>query len=134
MLSRKKVEAVIETIIGKNTVIEGKITLPSSLRIDGKIIGDIDCSGDVYIGKDAHVGPKILAKNVIIAGYVEGEITAKGQVRIESTGNVEGTLVSAGLVIEEGGIFNGTSRYVSGQESLDENNPITQVTEGLVSE
>ncbi|MBU5593769.1 polymer-forming cytoskeletal protein [Amphibacillus sp. MSJ-3] len=109
MLKGKKDHKVIETIIGKETVIEGKIKLPTSLRIDGKVYGDIECEGDVIIGKKGYVEPAIQAKNVIIAGEAKGEIKTSQKVHIHSCGVLSGNISSEGIIIDEGGVFNGNS-------------------------
>ncbi|MFS0673670.1 bactofilin family protein [Ornithinibacillus sp. 179-J 7C1 HS] len=115
-MNKKKNEKVIETIIGAETVIEGKITLPTSLRVDGKIIGEIECSGDVFIGQDAHVEPKIKAKNVVIAGEVKGEVETTEKIQIEAKGTLNGTATSRGIIIEDGGVFNGNSVILDAEE------------------
>lgn len=115
-MSKKKEEQVIQTIIGSETVIEGKITLPNSLRVDGKVIGEIDCRGDVYIGKDAYVEPSIKAKNVVIAGEVKGEVETTEKIQIESKGKLNGNATSRGIIIEDGGLFNGNSVILETEE------------------
>ncbi|WP_067839659.1 bactofilin family protein [Amphibacillus sediminis] len=110
MIKGKKQEKVIDTIIGKDTVIEGNLKLPTSIRIDGKVYGEIDCKGDVFIGKDGFVEPTIRAKNVVISGEAKGEIHTSQKVHIDSNGSVSGHVTSAGIIIEEGGMFNGTSK------------------------
>ncbi|WAA12259.1 bactofilin family protein [Fervidibacillus halotolerans] len=115
---KKRDERSIETIISKETVIEGKITLPSSLRIDGKILGEIESSGDVYIGKGAHVEPTVRAKNIIVAGEVKGDVHATEKIRIEATGKLNGTISARGIIIEDGGIFNGSSTIVEAEETV----------------
>ncbi|WP_010097968.1 bactofilin family protein [Ornithinibacillus scapharcae] len=115
-MSKKKDEQVIQTIIGSETVIEGKITLPNSLRVDGKVIGEIDCSGDVYIGKDAYVEPSIKAKNVVIAGEVKGEVETIEKIQIEAKGKLNGNATSRGIVIEDGGLFSGNSVILEAEE------------------
>ncbi|MEN2766834.1 bactofilin family protein [Ornithinibacillus xuwenensis] len=116
MMSKKKDEKVIETIIGSETVIEGKVTLPTSLRVDGKIIGEIECQGDVYIGKDAYVEPSIKAKNIVIAGEVKGDIETSEKIQIESKGKLTGSATSRGIIIEDGGLFNGNSVIVENEK------------------
>ncbi len=117
MISKKKDENVIETIIGSDTVIEGKITLPTSLRVDGKVIGEIISSGDVYIGKDAYVEPSIKAKNIVIAGEVKGDIETTEKVQIEAKGKLSGNATSRGIVIDDGGVFNGNSNIIEPEET-----------------
>lgn len=109
MFSRKKKHKLIETIIGKDTIIEGKIKLPTSLRIDGKVYGAIESEGNVYIGKSGYTEPAIQAKNVIVAGEANGDIKTSEKIQIHASGKVTGKIDSNGLIIEEGGIFNGNS-------------------------
>ncbi|BAM48329.1 bactofilin family protein [Amphibacillus xylanus] len=109
MLNKKKKQKVIETIIGKETVIEGNIKLPTSLRIDGKVYGEIKCEGNVYIGKHGYAEPAIEAKNIIVAGEANGNIIVSEKIQIHAGGKVSGQVQSGGLIIEEGGLFNGNS-------------------------
>jgi len=125
MLKNKKLKS-IETIIGKDTVIEGKLTLPTSLRIDGKVIGEIFCEGDVYIGKSASVEPFISARNIMIAGSVKGEIVASEKVKIEANGMITGNISSKGVIIDDGGVFIGSS-------SLTENDNVSKTKELILT-
>lgn len=109
MMGKKKNGKSIDTIISKDTIIEGKISLPTSLRVDGKILGEIECEGIVYIGKGAYVEPLIRAENIVIAGEVKGDVIASEKVRIEPSGKLIGSISSKGIVIEDGGTFSGTS-------------------------
>ena len=109
MLKGKKSEKVIDTIIGKETVIEGKIKLPTSIRVDGKIYGEVDCSGDVFIGKSGYVEPTIKAKNITIAGEVKGDVYTTEKVYIQPNGSLTGSATTKGIIVEDGGIFNGKS-------------------------
>ena len=109
MFNNKRKHKLIETIIGKETIIEGNIKLPTSLRIDGKVYGKIECDGNVYIGKSGYTEPAIQAKNVIVAGKANGEINATEKVQIHAKGKITGNIRSQGLIIEDGGVFNGGS-------------------------
>ncbi|WP_440897691.1 bactofilin family protein [Amphibacillus sp. Q70] len=127
MLKEKKNSKVVETIIGKETTIEGKIKLPTSLRIDGKVYGEIECEGDVTIGKKGYVEPAIQAKNVIIAGEVKGEVKTSQKVHVHSCGTLSGNITSEGIIIDEGGIFNGSSSVKSpAKEKKSKVEPLTQ--------
>src|SRR5690625_2373805 len=108
----------VNTIISPMTVIEGTIRHPKSLRIDGKIIGEIHCDGDVFIGKSGCAEPFVYVKNIIIAGAFKGEINASGKVHIMPSGKVTGTVTSKGIIIDEGGIFNGQSTVETENEPI----------------
>lgn len=116
MLKGKKNEQLIETVIGKDTVVEGKIKLSTSLRVDGKILGEVDCKGDVFVGKEGYIEPTLKAKNLIIAGEVKGDVFTSEKVHVQPSGALTGSTTTAGMIIEDGGIFNGNSTI----ESYDE--------------
>lgn len=102
-----------DTLIGGGSIFEGKIKSDAGIRIEGKIIGDIECQGDVTIGEQGVAESNIIARNVIIAGSVNGHVQAKNKLSITSKGKLYGDMVAASLSIEEGSIFEGTSRMGS---------------------
>ncbi|MGP4107996.1 bactofilin family protein [Virgibacillus sp. L01] len=108
-MKKEKKQTIVDTIIGQGTIIEGKIKHPSSLRIDGKIYGEVDCAGDVFIGKDGYVEPTIKGKNIIIAGEVNGDLYTSEKVHVQPSGKLSGSATTKGIIIDDGGVFNGES-------------------------
>ncbi|MGB9780568.1 bactofilin family protein [Caldanaerobacter sp.] len=100
----------IDTVIGKNTFFEGTIRSEGTLRIDGNFTGQIETKGNVIIGEGAKVEANISSDNVVVSGEVKGNILAKGQLKITSTGKVYGDIEVQNLMIEEGAIFDGKSK------------------------
>lgn len=99
-----------DTVIGEGSVFEGRIRSEAGVRIEGAITGDVESSGDVIIGEKGVVKSNISARNIIIAGAVQGNVTAKEKLTILSSGRLNGNTTTASLVIEEGGIFSGSSK------------------------
>ncbi|CAH1224858.1 hypothetical protein PAECIP111891_05748 [Paenibacillus allorhizoplanae] len=99
-----------DTLIGEGTSFEGRIKSEASIRIEGGITGDIDCAGDVIIGEHGVVKSNISARDVVLAGSVQGNITTKGKLTITSTGSLHGNISAASFIIEEGGVFQGSSK------------------------
>ncbi|MEW9702115.1 polymer-forming cytoskeletal protein [Paenibacillus sp. SI8] len=99
-----------DTLIGEGTSFEGRIKSEASLRIEGSITGDIECLGDVIIGEHGSVKSNISARDVILAGTVQGNVVTKGKLTITSTGSLNGNITAASFIIEEGGLFQGTSK------------------------
>ncbi len=97
----------IETIIGKDTLINGSIKGTGIIRVDGRIKGEDVSHGEVIIGDTGEVMADIVARQVTVAGLVKGNITAEGKVEIVETGKVVGNIRSANLVISEGAVFHG---------------------------
>jgi cytoskeletal protein CcmA (bactofilin family) len=110
MGGKKKLDQMTtDTIIGEGTICEGKIVSEASLRIEGHMEGDVECSGDVTVGEQADVHASISAREVTIAGKVRGNVTCKGKLTVLSTGELIGNIDVKSIVILEGGLFQGTS-------------------------
>jgi len=105
----------LNTIIGKGTVVKGDSRVQSGLRIDGKVIGNIDATDTVIIGKEGWVEGQIKASHVLLAGKVKGNIVASGKVFLESTASIFGDIKASTLVIDEGAVFDGKCIMKSGE-------------------
>ncbi|CAM3626495.1 bactofilin family protein [Marinicrinis lubricantis] len=112
MLSKKNKEMnpnQTDTLIGEGSTVEGNIKSQAGLRIEGKVTGDIECTGDVTIGEKGSAHSNIKARNVINAGTIEGSVESKGTLNVTSTGKVIGDINVSSLIIAQGGIFQGSS-------------------------
>ncbi|GAA0338293.1 hypothetical protein GCM10008967_30710 [Bacillus carboniphilus] len=113
---------IIDTIIGVGTIIEGNVKHETSIRVDGKIYGEVDCAGDIYIGKEGYIESTIKGKNIIVAGEINGNICTTGKIHIQPDGKVTGNVTTQGLIIEDGGIFNGQSTIEQAQSKTKTKN------------
>ncbi len=104
-----------DTLIGKNTSFEGTLTAEGTIRIDGKIKGDVKVEGDIYIGESSQVIGNIMGSNIIVGGNVDGNIIANEQLRLTSTGKVIGDISVKSLIIDENGVFEGSSKMTSNE-------------------
>ncbi|GAE31407.1 bactofilin family protein [Halalkalibacter hemicellulosilyticus] len=107
---------VFDTVIGADTTIEGTIKTQTSLRVEGKILGGVECEGDVIVGKDGLVEPSISARNVIIAGTIKGKLHATEKLQIQAGGSFSGKAQMNGMIIEDGARFNGESQMNENNE------------------
>jgi cytoskeletal protein CcmA (bactofilin family) len=98
-------------LITDGVKIEGKLSFPGSVEVEGEVTGDINCEEAITIGINAKVASKIQTKDALILGYFEGEMHASGQVEITSTGRFIGNLIQDNslLTIKKGGLFKGKS-------------------------
>jgi cytoskeletal protein CcmA (bactofilin family) len=94
-------------LVGAGTVFEGKIRTPGSLRIDGKVIGDVTVSQNIHVGNTGETEGTIAGKNVTIGGKVTGIITAQEKLVLESKAVIKGDIRATKLVIDEGATFDG---------------------------
>ena len=60
------------------------------------------------IGANGKVKAEIQARQVVIYGTVNGNVSARDKIDVRRTGNVTGDLTSASISIEEGAYFKGS--------------------------
>jgi len=100
-----------DTFIGNPTEIHGRIVSKGSLRIDGKIVGNIesptDSSSNIAIGRTGVIHGDIFAQSVLVAGQVEGNIYAKDKVTLHQGSEVRGDVTYGQINIEHGAKING---------------------------
>jgi cytoskeletal protein CcmA (bactofilin family) len=97
----------LNTIIGKGSVIEGLLTVQSSLRIDGRVTGQVQALDSLVVGKDGEIEGEVKVKNAIIGGRVKNRVLASGKVVLEAHAIVHGEVKTNKLVIDEGAVFDG---------------------------
>lgn len=95
-----------DTLIGKNTVIHGRLVLLESIRIDGKVVGNVETSKEesitVVIGASGEVQGDIVAQRVVVAGKVSGNIHAHERVELHADCLVQGDIKYGSIAIEHG--------------------------------
>ena len=118
----KKLFDTIETLVGVGTTFTGDIYVTNSLRIDGKIIGNIKNSGGTIIGDKAEIRGNICTGYIVVCGLVEGNITASEGIELLSKAIVIGDIKTTILSINEGAIFKGKSSMFEKEESCSNSN------------
>ncbi|MDO9573411.1 MAG: polymer-forming cytoskeletal protein [Candidatus Contubernalis sp.] len=99
----------VEVLMGKESFFEGTLRSKGVVRIDGKFEGSLEVEGDLLVGQSGDVRAEIRATNVTLAGSVKGNVYVEQKMELNKTGRLEGDLRANVLLIEEGGIFHGTS-------------------------
>ncbi len=99
--------ATIDTMIGAETAIEGDILCSGTVRIDGKVKGNVIAKGDIFIGKSASVNGDLSGDNVDVSGNIEGNVAAKGILRMHASATLTGDIQVHSFVADEGALFHG---------------------------
>ena len=105
----------IENVLGKSLHVHGDLKAEGAFRIDGTVDGSVASEGAVIIGGGGAVNGDVVGSDIVVAGHVRGNVTARGHLDIVATGRVEGDIDAKSFRIETGGVFRGTSRM--GQEA-----------------
>jgi cytoskeletal protein CcmA (bactofilin family) len=96
------------TSISSSVTVVGKISGEGTVKIFGKVEGEIDAS-TVFVCADAQVDGNINAQDLTVGGIIKGTMQAQ-RVKLLSTASVEGDIFHQSLTIEENAKFEGSSR------------------------
>jgi len=89
-------------------MIKGELIGHEDLKLEGKIEGAISLGGHrLNVGSTAHIHANIVAREVVVAGKVIGNVIAPDRIELRKGGSVVGDLTTARLAIEDGAFFKG---------------------------
>jgi cytoskeletal protein CcmA (bactofilin family) len=95
--------------LGKRLKFLGEITGSEDLQIEGDCGGKIALKDNcLTIGPNSSVEADVHARAIYIAGRLKGNVQAPERIELRKTGSLEGDVVTAGIVIEEGAVFRGS--------------------------
>jgi len=101
------------SLLCREVKIEGDIQGNENLQIEGQLNGSIKLSGDIYVGQTGVVEANVEADNIVILGRISGNVTARKQLQIQSTGKLMGDCTAQTIDIREGALFEGRSKMIS---------------------
>ncbi len=97
----------LKAFLGEGTDFKGVLAFEGTVRIDGKLEGEIITDDTLIIGEKAIVNAEINVGCIAISGKITGNVNAKERVDVHASGEVYGNIQTPVLTIEEGVIFQG---------------------------
>jgi len=105
----------LETIVGDDTRITGKVSVKGTIRVDGILEGDVEADW-VVVGEKGKIRGNTLSRGIVVGGSVEGNIEAAEAVELREKATVVGEIHAPKLGISEGAVFHGRARMRSDAE------------------
>lgn len=88
--------------------VRGDVTSAGDLVIDGRVEGKIEIGDhNLTIGETATVVADLVAKDVTIAGKVDGNVLGAGRVELKKNAAVEGDITTPRFMMEDGALLSG---------------------------
>ncbi|HWG51497.1 MAG TPA: polymer-forming cytoskeletal protein [Candidatus Acidoferrales bacterium] len=95
--------------IGKSVVIRGELTGNEDLYLDGEIEGNINLRDHkLVIGPNGKIKASITARDIVLHGRVEGNVSATERVELKKACTLVGDVSTQRIVIEDGAYFKGS--------------------------
>ena len=95
-------------LVGANTEFRGIIHYNGTVRIDGRVEGEIHTDGVLLIGKDAIIRATVRAGSIVSCGRIFGDVTATESVKLIAPAVLKGSVTAPVLAMEEGVCFRGS--------------------------
>lgn len=105
---------VAQSVITSEVEIKGVIKSAGSVRMDGKLDGDLASQGDSILGKTATMKGNISGNNVVIEGTINGTIAARDKIEMKAAARITGDIKSKRLSVEDGVTFIGKAEVNPG--------------------
>lgn len=96
--------------IGAGALISGDLAGSGNLVVSGEVRGDGDIEGGLTIEAGGRWNGNVRARWVVVAGAVDGDVTAFEHLELAETAHVTGNLVSPVIAIAEGARCDGKVR------------------------
>src|SRR4051812_30249053 len=94
--------------IGKSVLIKGELSGSEDLYLDGEVEGNILLKEhSLTIGPNGRVRANIQAKDIVIHGKVDGNVSGTDRVELKRSAVLTGDIATQRIVIEDGAFFKG---------------------------
>ncbi|MDA8422476.1 MAG: polymer-forming cytoskeletal protein [Nitrospiraceae bacterium] len=100
-------QAEITAFLGKGTEFKGVLSFEGTIRVDGKVEGEVVSKDTLIAGDGSLLQGEITIGTLICSGKVVGNINAGLKVHVLAPANIQGNIRTPKLIIEEGVTFNG---------------------------
>lgn len=112
--------AEITAFLGKGTEFKGVLSFGGTIRVDGRVEGEVVSKDTLIAGDEAHLQGEITVGTLISSGKVKGNLTATQKVHLLAPAVVEGTIKTPKLIIEDGVTFDGKCEMAGAQKGAEQ--------------
>jgi cytoskeletal protein CcmA (bactofilin family) len=113
-------QAEITAFLGKGTEFKGVLSFEGTIRVDGKVDGEVISKDTLIAGDGAFLQGEITVGTIICSGKIVGNVNASQKVHIIAPGIVQGNIKTPKLIIEEGVTFDGKSEMAGEKKSAEQ--------------
>jgi len=119
-IAREIKDGTLSGFVGSGTSITGEATFKAMLRVDGRFSGRItSSSGTLVVGSGGQVDANIEVAVAMIQGTVNGDVIATQRIELGRASKLSGNIQTPSLIIEQGAVFEGTSKMMESKSIAD---------------
>jgi cytoskeletal protein CcmA (bactofilin family) len=104
----KKLKKAIQTFIGQEATLEGKLVFEGTVRLDGHFTGSVESKkGTIIVSERGAIHADILVQTAIVSGEVNGNTRAAERIELHPPARVLGDVSAPEVIIDAGVVFEG---------------------------
>lgn len=104
----KKAPGTLNGFLDQGCSIKGDVVFSELLRVHGQVTGTVRSEGELLVGEGGVVEGEIAVGRLLVAGTVRGTVRVKERLVVHGSGRVLAEITAPVLVVDEGGIVDGT--------------------------
>jgi cytoskeletal protein CcmA (bactofilin family) len=98
----------ISTLIGEEARIEGHLDFDGTLRLDGRLEGQMTSNnGILIVGEKARITADVNVHKAVVMGEITGSVTALDKIELYPPARINGDICAPTITIESGAVLNG---------------------------
>ncbi len=94
--------------IGLESVFEGVFYVRGKMKVYGTFKGELKVEESLYLDQKGCIESSVVSKKSTIAGKLKGNILSEDEVKILSSGKIEGDVITASFFVQKGGVSKGS--------------------------
>lgn len=97
----------LSSVVSTGSSWQGTLRVDGSVRIEGKLSGEVEAGELVFVAETAEVDAELRAATVVVAGRFQGKVQCRERLEIMPTGRVSAELTTKSLVVHDGAFVEG---------------------------
>lgn len=111
-------EGDIKAFLGAGTEFQGTLTFDGTIRVDGKLSGEVISKDTLIVGEGAEVEAEINVGVLVSWGSIRGNVKASDRIQLHESSELNGNISAPRLTIAEGAFFNGSCEMPHGADKV----------------
>jgi cytoskeletal protein CcmA (bactofilin family) len=112
--------AEITAFLGKGTEFKGVLSFNGTIRVDGKVEGEVVSKDTLIGGDEAFLQGEVSVGTLILSGKLVGNVNAVQKVHLLAPAVVEGNIKTPKLIIEDGVTLDGKCEMAGQKKATDQ--------------
>ncbi len=110
-------EAAGVVVLGPRDSLTGTLSVDGDIRVEGRLEGEVSATGEVAVLSSGTARAQIAARDIVVAGSVEGTTVARELTALTETASFAGEIRTGRLRVEEGATLNATISMTPGGDA-----------------